>query len=217
MFTLFLIALDTILCGSALYGGSFEGDLEYYFRENRLMTHLSAFHLVAVALFCWLVYERDALEGETDKPHWQRPVFIWALMALGFLFLAFDEMMMIHEEIDYLIHDLLEMRESGVSDRLDDLVVFAYTFIGLGLMYRYRKGLIPYWESAGGMVAGGVVLSILMGVMDILTNRHDILTHPVIYDWVSTSEDVIKIYAECLLVLAAYSCLKHPPIRESKR
>ena len=47
---------------------------------------------------------------------------IWLLVSIGFAYLALDEALSIHESIDIAGHWLLGATETGVTDRVDDLI-----------------------------------------------------------------------------------------------
>ncbi len=202
----FVITLDVVLVGWALQEGYVVGEAQYYFREDRLVTYLSAFQLLAIAVFCWMVFERDAT---ATGPVWRRAGAIWALMAAGFLFLAFDETLMIHERIDFALHRLLDVRETALTDRLDDFLVLLYGVLGGALLWRSRSALVRY-RSAKAMVVGGIILFALMVLLDMVTNRRDLISDVELNAWAAVAEDVAKIAAECLFLLAAHRCWRQP-------
>lgn len=53
----------------------------------------------------------------------------WLALTAGFLFLAFDELFMVHESMDRYIHQLFALKETPWTDRLDDLLVGLYVAV----------------------------------------------------------------------------------------
>ena len=202
-FPIFIILLDVIITGWAIHTGYAVGDLYHYFEERRVVTYLSSFQLVALSILCWIIFEENRENG--NDPAWRSPHFIWTLMAAGFLFLAFDEVLMVHEKIDFSLHRALQIRETAVTDRLDDLIVLVYGLIGLVLLGRYRKALARY-AHVMPLVASGAFLFLLMVGLDMLTNRRDVILDRALHSWISVIEDTTKIAAECLFLMAAHRC-----------
>ena len=53
---------------------------------------------------------------------------VWGLIAGGFVFLAVDEALQIHERLDFVIHKALNIRETALTDRLDDAIIATMLF-----------------------------------------------------------------------------------------
>lgn len=198
-FPRFVLTLNILLLGIALFAGIAVGNIEYYFKECRLMTFFSSFQLIAIAVFCGIIAERKT---ET------RSIHIWLLMAFGFVFLAFDEVLMIHETIDFRIHDWLEINETSLTDRIDDLIVFSYLLIGLGLLWYYRESLQHCLPIAKQYATPTLTLISYTIIADILSNRQDIISNDLLFQIIKQSEDFAKIMAECILLIAAYRLWK---------
>ena len=136
---------------------------------------------------------------------------VWAIIALGFLFLAADDLFRIHENFDNLIHYVFNMQETGLTDRIDDIIIGLYGFIGIGVLIAYRDELIIYKKNLPFFILGFVTLFIMVA-LDVLTNRNDIL--PLVFDrdkavvlyvWLSLAEDSLKVMAEAFFILAFYA------------
>jgi len=175
------------------------------FGERKFATLYSALQLVAIAGIVVQVNWNSPLKS---------PAIIWKIIALGFLFLAVDELFLIHENIDFLIHRILNMEETGLTDRIDDLIVGLYGLVGLGVLYAFRSEFTPHREAIPYLVIGFVLL-FLMVVFDTLTNRNDIL--PLIFDpqlattlanVIRPLEDSSKIFAESFFLLGFYAILQ---------
>jgi hypothetical protein len=202
-FSRFLILFNLVLVGWAIYAGSERGELDYYFGEEQLITYLSAFQLVALALFTWFLFERDC--AETSHSYWRCNGFPWLLMSLGFLFLGFDEVLQFHEKLDFAIHRWFSIKETALTDRLDDLIVVLFVILGLFTLYYYRSQLLRY-RSALPLVLTGFSLAFLMGGLDMASNRPDIITDKNLFVLAGVTEEAAKVLAECVFLLAARHC-----------
>jgi len=205
-FPLFVLLFDVVLVGWAIVQGYQDDSPQYFFKEGRLITFLSSFHLIAIGLLCWLIYESKRYEENGGL--WSSPVLIWLLMALGFLFLAFDETMRIHEGIDFSLHNLIGIKETALTDRLDDVLILLYALIGLFAIYLYRAQLSIYYPLIRGYFIAAFMVLLLTVILDVLTNRHDIIHDIGWHQFLSVLEEVMKIVAEFLFLAAAYRCWK---------
>jgi len=194
-----LFVLNISLLSFSLFAGIANGNIEYYFKEGRLMTFFSSFQLIAIAVFCGIIAESKAQT---------RSIHIWSLIALGFVFLAFDEVLMIHEMIDFRIHDWLNMQETALSDRIDDLIVLLYLLIGLSLFWYYRDCLLPHLPIVKQYALPTLVLIGYTIIADILSNRQDIISNDLVFNIIEKSEDFAKILAEYILLIATYRVWK---------
>ena len=70
------------------------------------------------------------------------PKLIWLLMAFGFFFLALDDAIKIHENIEKVVLKHFELAETAVSDRLDDVIIALYAAIGAGVLYICRSEFV---------------------------------------------------------------------------
>ena len=207
-FLLTLLLFDIVLLVGAVLHGYYDHHhhVLYHFKEGRLITFLSSFHLVAIALLSWIIYESERSEKNVDSKKNQS--FIWLLIAMGFLFLAFDEVMKIHESIDFFVHDVFSIKETALSDRLDDLLVLLYVLVGAGLLYANRQTLLRFLPFVKSSMITGFILVGVMIVLDALTNRHDLITNDALHDLFSILEEVAKILAEYVFLMAVYRCWK---------
>ena len=132
-------------------------------------------------------------------------------MTAGFLFLAADDLFLIHEDMDRRIRFAFNLAETGLTDRIDDLLIGLYGVVGIGVLVAYREEWRPY-RQARPLLSWGFVLLFLMVALDLLTNRDDILSlvftaerAAVLRIWLSHIEDSLKIFAEALFLVAFYS------------
>lgn len=165
--------------------------------------------LLSVALLLlngWLAYKVFKIRFTGGKSL-QVSATIWGLIALGCIFLAADEFFRIHESIDEWIHLSMEMKETAVSDRLDDVLIFFYMLGAVAVMAFYQNELRKFSRLWPWLVSG-FACATCMVLLDALTNREDIL--PLFFDpplariihlGLCGTEDTLKIIAESIFAL----------------
>jgi len=189
----------------------FERSVGHEFGEGGLITYFSAIQLFILSRFCYKVFR---LRSHSVKAPWRSSIAIWGIMSLGFSFLALDDLLMIHEWFDKVIHGVAQIEETGLTDRIDDLIVGLYGLIAIGLLVYYRHELKRYRKVGPYVVAGFAFLFLMVGV-DALTNRNDVLklVFPreimrTITTWDAVLEESLKIFSEAFLIVAAYLCYR---------
>ncbi len=189
-----------------------------FFKEGYPMTWLSAFHLLAVALTAWKTFERRDPEG--SRMHWKawfsrldRPTSVWLLIAAGFVFLTLDEMLMLHELADIIIHFVFSIEANAVTDRLDDVLVLLYLIPGVIALVYYWQELFPF-RKAAFYLSLGMLCAMLMVAADIITNQNDIIPLFIegtkasdrVFNLLKLFEESMKVLAEAFFIGALYFC-----------
>ena len=222
-----LVSIDFLAVWLALgLGFALQHSPTAYTGEGEPITWLSFVHLLVTSgIAGGIFYCRT---GGSLREGWRNPAFVWLLIALGFFFLAIDEVAKIHESLDHFVHRVLQLQETGLTDRLDDAIMLGYGLIGVAVLYVYRCEL-GHYRAALPLVLCGFVLFVCMGLLDALVNRNDIFFFMGISQegsdflgkWLSGVEEGLKIFAEAALLGAAYSCLylirKDDFVREGSR
>lgn len=213
-FLLSLVYVDFLAVLLALgLGFAWHQNPTAYTGEGDPITWLSFAHLlVTSSLAGGVFYCRTG--GSLDPVVWRQPAFVWLLIALGFLFLAVDEVAKIHESLDRFVHRLLQRPETALTDRLDDAILLGYGLVGAAVLYAYRSELISY-RTVLPLVMCGFVLFLFMGLLDALVNRPDVFLFMGISQegstslgkWLGGVEEGLKILAEAAFLGAAYTCL----------
>ena len=213
-FLLSLVYVDFLAVLLALgLGFAWHQNPTAYTGEGDPITWLSFAHLLAISgLAGGVFYCRTG--SSRDPTVWRQPAFVWLLIALGFLFLAVDEVAKIHESLDRFAHRLLQRPETALSDRLDDAILLGYGLSGVAVLYVYRFELVSY-RAVLPLVVCGFVLFIFMGLLDALVNRPDVFLFMGISQegseslgkWLGGVEEGLKILAEAAFLGAAYTCL----------
>jgi hypothetical protein len=180
--------------------------------ESSPIQLLSFGQLVASAIICWKMF-RVRCPGPNARL--DAPEAVWALMATGFLFLSIDELAQVHERLDSLIHTAFGMEETGISDRLDDVIVAAYGLLGIVVLWKSRSELVRF-RCVLPLIAIGFVFTFLMVTLDMVTNRNDVLplfisepaANESLAQWLNLAEEVFKLLAEGMFLGGFYECLQ---------
>ena len=180
------------------------------FRERGFITYFSFGQLSVIAFLLWQIYQNR--NDRQRNLQWNKGHFVWFILSAAFLYFAMDEIFMIHEKVDLGIHWLCGIQETGVTDRLDDCIVGLYGIAGITVLYFYRRELRQFSGALPFVVAGFVTIGAMV-VLDLLVNRDDVLrlllTHEplsyTVWQWLCAFEDVLKLLAEVLFLLA--TCL----------
>jgi hypothetical protein len=101
-----------------------------YFRERRAGTYYSAVLLLASGAVA------AAIARRTSESSARR---FWAVAGVGFAYLALDDMLSLHEELDKALHDLMGWdRRHWLTDHLDDAIIVSYGLIAAAWAYGHR-------------------------------------------------------------------------------
>ena len=179
-----------------------------HFGERGFITFLSTGQLLAIAWLAQQIFQtRRAAPAARDR----QTALLWRVIAGGFIFLAADEFLSLHEVTDLLIHDLLGWPETPLSDRLDDVILGLYGVVGLGVLVVYRHAFKPFRPALPWLKAGFILLFFMVAV-DVITNGRDLLEHffaagtaDHLYTGLIHLEDAVKILAEAAFGVGFYA------------
>lgn len=183
-----------------------------YFQETSLICWVSWIQLLAIA---YITHKTYKITQKIALGNFRQKQRFWRLISIGFLFLAVDEVLQIHERTDKLLHYILNLQETAVTDLLDDIIVACYVIVALIFLARNYPIIKQYKKSFVWFIIG-FGLTFLMVVLDLLTNNHVILENfindserlKVISSWLKTVEDSAKIIAEGMFLVGFYHCWK---------
>ena len=207
-----VLALDAAAVGAAVALGLAADDLTEHFGEGRFISILSGLFLLATAVVAFRVF---AIRRRTAGAFtWRASYLLWAVVAAGFVYLAADELMEIHEALDAAVHRWLQLEETALSDRIDDLIVALYGIAGIAVLVAYRRELTRLRPGMGYLTLAFVLLFLMVGV-DTLTNRDDALramtgreSVTVLKDTLGVAEETFKLVAEGLFLAAFHVALR---------
>lgn len=177
------------------------------FGERGFISFLSVFQLLAIA---YLAHKILRLKTRISPSLKKATKLFWQIVCWGFVFLAADEFFSIHEVTDLLIHDIFNLHETPVTDRIDDVIVALYGLFGVGLLW-LNRGEITVHKRALAFLKQGFLLMIVMVAIDAFSNDQGLLerffipsTADVIQHSLYQLEDSIKILIEAFFMLAFY-------------
>jgi len=139
---------------------------EEYFQEGRFMTWLSSINLailsgISLCSFFVLTYQ---------KPHIKnKKLVLVVLCSAGFVFLSADDWFKIHENLDFMIHEKCGIKETSLTDRLDDLIVLIYGIAGISVTYLFCKS---FWNERKTKIwlLISIILFLIMVMIDFVSN-----------------------------------------------
>ena len=184
---------------------------QYFSKEASYITWVSFFQLLYIAYLSLAIFKLR----NKKKAFWQNPALLWGIIAFGFLFLALDEVIRIHENLDRIIHRSFHIRENAFSDRIDDAIIAVYAFIGIGTLCLYKEELKIFRSTLLLFIIGFAFVFLMVGA-EMIVNRNDIL--PVLfsskeivhflYSAFKVLEEALKLFAEAILITAFYYCIQ---------
>lgn len=206
LFWVFLVQI--IVLAGALILGYERDNPDKHFGEAGFVTWFSFLNLLFASYVFALVFYvvlRNSIEKNFSLKKSIMYSSVWLAMALGFLWLSFDEIAMIHEKTDKAVHEFFQIQKTPLTDRMDDLIVFSYPVLGFLAIYFSRKGLYHY-RKAVYFAMLGIVFFFIMAVYDSMgkglgSKHHDTRTMYQVY------EESSKVLAEGFFVVSAFYCL----------
>lgn len=206
--TLFLESLIVIM---AIAGAiAFNKTPDTHFKDEGFITVVSCVQLLIAAVLSWKIFQL-ARYSQQVKLYQNRG--FWLIISLGLIFLAFDDAIGIHEQIDFWLHDLFRIQETDITDLADDLIVGGYLILFL-IYVAFKWQTIQLFKRSFGLFQLGFVLTLVMVVLDMASNT-DYFTSLIIDDvaqalilklWLRALEDSVKIFAEGMFIVAIYQC-----------
>lgn len=109
-----LLLLGCLVTGVSAWAGYRQNDVLRYFDEGSVLSWLSGLQLISVGVIAGAIY-RLRRQQQTS---WRSSQLLWLLVAVGFIFLAADELAQIHESIDRSIHQIWQIQKRGLRTGL---------------------------------------------------------------------------------------------------
>ena len=208
--TIFLFCnfVSSLVLLLAIVSGIYKLNISTEFEEYGLITTYSTILLLVISLVNAAIYIQQRKQQAQGN-------IIWLLIAMGFLFLALDEKFMIHENIDFFIHDALNLKETKFTDRIDDIIILLYGLIGLSFMIKNRHQFIRNKTGLGIIICGGAMM-VASGVLDIITNEGHFASYitdnpkkiEALIHIGFIAEEVAKIFSETIFIAGFLAYLK---------
>jgi hypothetical protein len=215
--TILLTDIIIVLVAIAL-GISTTGKPSRYFGEGRFTTFVSCVQLLAVTLLSTRIFLARRSWIYTVSP--SAAAWVWSLIAGGFAFLAADEALQIHERLDLVIHKALNIRETALTDRLDDAIIAIYALFGVGILWYFRRELL-FFKPSGKLLGAGFVCLFGSVLCDALSNDEVVIVlllghtewSTKLVQWIAVGDGSFTLIAEGFFVAAFYLSYRATSIR----
>ncbi len=180
-----------------------------HFNEKGFITTLSCLQLAIAGVLSLTIHTTVKY---SSNPKLAKSSLLWLIIGLGLLFLALDDRLEIHEQIDFLLHDLFAIEETNLTDLIDDLIVGLYLLIFFGCIFWQRK-IIALFKPSYKWFFMGFGLTLVMILLDVISNNNlftsgfiDPDRDVMFREWLSAIEDSAKIFAEGMFIVGIYRC-----------
>ncbi|MEM8832375.1 MAG: hypothetical protein AAGE96_23995 [Cyanobacteria bacterium P01_G01_bin.19] len=206
-----ILFIDSMLVTLAMFGAVATGHPpDLHFREEGFLTYVSCLQLVIAAVIAGKIF--NLVKGSSSQELVKLKTF-WLVICLGLTFLALDDGFEIHEEIDFLLHDLLNITQNTLTDLLDDLIVGGYILLSL-LYFAFKRQQIHLFRRSLVFFQAGCVLTGIMVILDVASHNYYLASlvvdraadREVFKQWLGAWEDGAKIYAEGMFIMTVYKC-----------
>ena len=168
----FALGANLIIIALAIaHGLAHSGNPSRYFGEGRYTTAVSCFELLLTAFFAFAIF--FARRAVSPDRGWRAGFWVWLMMGSGFVFLAADDALQIHERIGHTINRLLPLTGTPFAGRADDAVIGIYGLIGLFVMWLFRREILEFRVILRPL-AIGFVFMFLSVIFDSLGHHEDI-------------------------------------------
>jgi hypothetical protein len=202
-----------------LLGLSTTGKPSRYFGEGRFTTFVSCVQLLVVTLLSTRIVLARRSWSYTVDPS-AAAAWVWGLIAGGFAFLAADEALQIHERLDFVIHKALDIRETALTDRLDDAIIATYALFGAGILWYFRRELL-FFKPSGKLLGAGFVCLFGSVLCDALSNDEVVIVLLLghtqwsmkLVQWIAVGDGTFTLIAEGFFVAAFYLSYRATSIR----
>lgn len=214
-FILSTIVLEVLVIGSALLRAFLLNvNPKRYFDEQGYVSWFSFLQILFAAYLAWKVYKSRESNAVINNSNQSKSYNFWAIITFGFLFLGLDEMLEIHENLDRLIHNIFQIKETAITDRIDSVIVLVYALIGIGILY-WAKSELKKFKSTLPLFSIAFCLVFLMIFLDLLTDSRDLIywlfnnvLANIVHQTLNIVEECCKIFAEGMFIITFHICLK---------
>lgn len=201
---IFAVTLATIALTLAY--GVYVGKIGAALNEKSFATFFSVALLWTTSRVCFRIHRVKT----TDAPgggHARDARVVWLFLGYSFAFLALDELLQIHENLDKFIHFITGMEETGLSDRIDDLILLIYGLVGLIVLFIYRSEILSA-PRLMYFLRVAFCFAVVSLVLDVISADRSYLTwlqvpenlHDTVRGWVKLLEEGTKLLTEAALL-----------------
>lgn len=207
--TTLVVANLIIIVFAIILGLSTAGKPSRYFGEGRFTTGFSCAQLLATAFLSSRIFlARQPLASNVGP---LSAAWVWAFIAAGFVYLAGDDAFQIHEQLDATLHATLHIQETEFTDRLDDAIIAIYGFIGLAVLWLFRKEIF-FSHQIRKPLRGGFLCLFASVACDAISNGDQFLawlssnvaTEKRLNSWFGVGDGAFTLLAEGFFLAAFY-------------
>lgn len=207
-----LLLLGVLIFSTAALELGFEIYKRKPFDEPGLVTLLSICQLLTVSLLAAKVFQLR--KGDNPFAGIKAQYFIWFIISLGFLYLALDEKLLLHEGFDRTGHKILNMALDSISSRADDVLIGVYGLVALFVLNLYKKEIklfkksLRFFHFGFGMLFLSVICDVSASNIDFFSwvFENQDTAHAVFY-YTNLVEEIFKLSGESFFLTAIYKCL----------
>jgi len=206
-----VLFIETLVVVLAIAMANSQGESNFhYFNEGQFGTYFSCLQLLAVAALSGIIFK---LEKNSKNSQLLKNSRFWLIVSLGVFYLALDDALSFHEQLDKWLHRVLDVKETLVTDLADDILVGLYMVLALMYVISQWKTL-QIFRSSFGYFKLGFIFGAIMVVFDILSNN-TLFVSMVTADgniqgqmtmWMGVLEETAKLVAEGFFLTGVYQC-----------
>ncbi len=218
---LLLVSSAAVVAVLSFMGVYIHQSLDYFFHEERFGTFYPVALLALSSLSCFSLHVRDApsLLSIFRKPLERRNFWFWC--GFAFAYLSLDDLLEIHEKIDFKLHHWLDaatgIKSNAVTDKLDDLIVALVLGCAIWFLFKNRE-IITSYPAMLTAYAFACCLVVLMVIIDFFTNGAFLLKallgknmYSDLKSFLIVIEESLKIFACSFILLGSAVPWLHMP------
>ena len=206
-----ILFIDSLLVTLSISGAiAFGHPPDLHFQEEGFLTYVSCLQLLIAAVIAVKTFN---IARKSQNNRLNKNKTFWLVISLGLFFLALDDAFEIHEEIDFLLHDILNITQTNLTDLFDDLIVGAYILLFLIYVFFQWKRIQLFKPSFNFFIAGFIFTGAMV-ILDVASHNtyaasfvtNNPLQKQVFTQWLGALEDAAKLYAEGMFIVGVYKC-----------
>ncbi|MEL6579193.1 MAG: hypothetical protein AAFQ14_05545 [Cyanobacteria bacterium J06621_12] len=206
-----VLFLETVAIAIAIGAAVSRGKwVFYHFDEGGFITILSCAQILVVSV---LARNISGLEKRSPDKLLLKNAGFWLIVSIGAFFLALDDALSLHEQLDMWMHQVLDIKETMVTDLADDIIVGIYLILAL-IYVASQWQTLQIFRSSFTYFKVGFLLATLMVILDILSNNNlfvsmvtsDFELMGQMITWINIVEEAIKLVAEGFFLAGVYRC-----------
>lgn len=202
---LILVSSAAVISVLSFMGSYMHQSLDYFFHEWRFGTFYPMALLALSSMSCFFLHLRDApsLFSVFRQPLARRNIWFWC--GFAFAYLSLDDLLEIHEKIDFKLHHWLDamtgIKSNAVTDKLDDLIVAFVLACAVWFLFKNRDIFASYPEMLASYIFA-CCLVVLMVIFDFFTNGGFLLKALIGKSMYSDSKSFLFVIEESFKIFA---------------